>query len=78
MNGDRDCTNVDEHPRDHHTDGDVGSWFTNTAKLISRIASPPINPLFHAVAAIRKTEDAWNAITAGGLTGGLLAARAGA
>lgn len=30
-----------------------------------------------SLAAIRKTEDAWNAILSGGLTGGLLAARAG-
>jgi hypothetical protein len=29
------------------------------------------------LADVRKTEDAWNAITAGGLTGGVLAARAG-
>ena len=30
-----------------------------------------------SLAAIRRREDAWNAIAAGGLTGGLLAARAG-
>jgi len=30
-----------------------------------------------SLAALRRTEDAWNAIAAGGLTGGLLAARAG-
>jgi import inner membrane translocase subunit TIM17 len=30
-----------------------------------------------SLAAMRKTEDAWNAILSGGLTGGLLAARAG-
>jgi hypothetical protein len=30
-----------------------------------------------SLAATRKTEDAWNAILAGGITGGVLAARAG-
>ncbi len=30
-----------------------------------------------SIAAVRRTEDAWNAIIAGGVTGGVLAARAG-